>query len=58
MEEKRIIDTGTGTITVFYGNGNPYIEIQEGYKGNPTGLYLEYKECIDELIDALKATKG
>lgn len=58
LEQKKVIDVGTGTITIYYGSlGNPYIEVREGYEGNPTGLYLEYEECIDELMDALRLAK-
>ncbi|GEM_PF-2580709 len=58
MEKKRVIDTGTGTISVYYGDlGNPYVEIREGYHGESLGLYLEYDECLDELIGALNQVK-
>lgn len=58
MEEKKIINVGTGTITIYNEReGNPYIEIREGYEGEPVGLYMEYDECIDELISALQGVK-
>lgn len=58
MEQKKVIDVGTGTITVYSGDlGNPYVEIREGYNGDSIGLYLEYEECIDELINALQKVK-
>lgn len=58
MEKKTVIDTGTGTITIYYGElGNPYVELREGYEGESMGLYLEYDECIDELMDALSQVK-
>ncbi len=57
-EQKKVINVGTGTITVYYERGDhPYIEIREGYSGDPLGLYLEYDECVDELIDALTLCK-
>lgn len=59
MEQKKVIDVGTGTLSVYYGDlGNPYIEVKEGYEGDAMGLYLEYEESIDELIEALKAAKA
>ncbi len=58
MEEKKVINVGTGTVTVYYErNGHPYIEIEEGYNSKPAGVYLEYPECIDELVCALTQCK-
>lgn len=59
MEEKKVINVGTGTITIYTEReGNPYIELREGYEAEPKGLYLEYDECVDELIAALQEIKS